>query len=234
MPVTTCTVCGRELSYRTGKPKHCPDCQRVHKVALQRQLRRKNGMPADVSERTCVICGASFVSRRYNQKLCGDPKCKRKYKSQYDRALPNRQRKKYAPRKVKLRRKQCVECGAIYETSSAATITCSPECKYTRTRRLLKAAYHRRMAARGPLSKKCPVCGREFVYTGRQTFCCRECCLVHRAIVKGELVPNSELLEHITEEDISERAAEIRSRWTERVRKLRDSRLENNTMWHPG
>lgn len=92
--------------------------------------------------KTCVVCAAEFQPAAHHQLYCGDS-CRKQ-------SAAAKMRRRYAERRADLQRRQrelrsgadrftrtgiCVECGAEFETTSAAKKTCTKPCYQARARR---------------------------------------------------------------------------------------------------
>lgn len=71
-----CTQCDRSFKPRNGRQLTCsPDCAEArHRGKIKERragLLKKVGFSA-----SCMVCGASFLTRSHNQKYCGKEDCK--------------------------------------------------------------------------------------------------------------------------------------------------------------
>ena len=111
-----------------------------------REMRQENTIWGEGAEviKICAICGKQFEvggmdRNRSNRKYCGE-ECA--YTAAYER------KKRYAQSgKKQMANVKCEICGKIFLTPYIRKVTCSPECKYERSRILSRENDRRRREA---------------------------------------------------------------------------------------
>jgi len=164
-----CALCGGFFETNNARRLYCDECL-AHKKKRQKEIygareRLNRSVMSDVVERDCEECGKHF--KTYRKTLF---------------TMPNDNSKSFCSRKCLLayRRKDavCEECGkslkdkADWDPAVLRTYFCSQEC-------LDKYEYEK--AKKNGTLHVCERCGKEFIRSGKATFCSEAC---YRAAIK--------------------------------------------------
>lgn len=161
-----CKNCGKVFEAPTGKESYlCEECV------------RKSKSNSVLRDRTCKICGASFMG--YPRSFfC--PECSAKRKKQQKKIYNQRK-----PSRPLGSVDTCEACGKPYIVNSGRQRYC-PECAETKVKENIRAHKREYMAENSEKSKKlkaetrgkryiCPICGKEFEKHTPAATCSDEC-----------------------------------------------------------
>lgn len=85
--------------------------------------------------------------------------------------------------------RRCRNCGREFSAKVASRRHCTPACAYAFKLQLRFARARARTAGRGPVSRDCVICGRQFdtprVGTGRGACCCSPACFKQRRAARS-------------------------------------------------
>lgn len=204
--IKECVICGTPFLAKDGRNKFCSDeCKR----ASQNQSKKK-WVEEHIGKRTekvCVICGKSFMPTRNSlQKTCSE-ECHEELRKEHDR-IKSKNRPHTMDSYLERLAKQKEETAKRKELEKKSRLERWERYKEEQRRQKEERQKIKQQQKAERLTRKCVVCGREFVaiQTNQKT-CCSECQKKwqHRKFkkrLKGKIVDDDITLEALYKKDL--------------------------------